>query len=134
VHHKFRVRLDPNVAGVDLSGPALRDATAHALRAEGLEVVQWQSGPLPAQRVFQRRDPEGGFPTARDGREGTDLRVNYDPARYPRTQAHLASSFILFSQSCPLIAQSSDVVDGYVEAFRRVWHNRSALADWARQT
>lgn len=128
VHHKFRVHLDPERAGVALSPPQLRDAVMLALRAEGLEVVLWQSVPLPAQGVFRRRDPAGAFPRAQEG--GTDLAMNYDPARYPRTQALLDGSLVLFSQSCPLIAQSDDVVDRYAEAFRRVWHHREALVDW----
>ncbi len=129
VHHKYRVRLDPARAGLTLSSEKLRDAVSKALKAEGLEVVQWQSVPLPAQTVFQRRDASGGFPRARDG--GTDLAANYDPSRYPCTKRLLASSIVLFSQSCPLIAQPDDVVDRYAEAFSRVWEHRSALADRA---
>jgi dTDP-4-amino-4,6-dideoxygalactose transaminase len=129
VHHKFRVALDPDRAGVPLSARELRDVMLRALAAEGLEVVMWQAEPLPAQTVFQRRDPTLGFPTSREG--GTDLSVNYDPSRYPRTRALLDGSVILFSQSRPLIAQSDEVVDRYAEAFARVWHHRQALAAWA---
>jgi perosamine synthetase len=133
VHHKFRVHLDPERAGVPLSREGLRDAMIEALRAEGLEVVLWQSVPLPAQSVFQRRDAAGGFPRGHDGGSspGTDLAANYDPARYPRTRALLAGSLVLFSQSCPLIAQDEAMVSRYIEAFRRVWDQRKALADWA---
>ena len=123
------MHLDPARAGLSLSPRALRDAAARALRAEGLEVVLWQSAPLPAQGVFRRRDAGEAFPRALDG--GTDLADNYDPARYPRTQALLDGSIVLFSQSCPLIAQPDDVIERYIEAFRRVWHHRDALADWA---
>jgi dTDP-4-amino-4,6-dideoxygalactose transaminase len=129
VHHKFRVHLDPERAGVSLDRARLRDVVMQALVAEGLEVVHWQSTSLPAQTVFQRRDSEGGFPRAREG--GTDLAVNYDPGRYPNTNALLSGSLVLFSQSCPLIAQSDDVVDRYAEAFRRVWQQRQTLAEWA---
>ena len=129
VHHKFRVALDPARAGLSIAAKRFRDAVLQALEAEGLHVVFWQSGPLPAQSVFQRRDPSGGFPRARDG--GTDLPANYDPRRYPRTQGLLDSSVVLFSQSCPLIAQPDDVVDRYAEAFHRVWQHREALAEWA---
>jgi perosamine synthetase len=129
VHHKFRVRLDPARADVPLSPARLRDVTMRALRAEGLEVVMWQSAPLPAQAIFQRRDERDGFPCALEG--GTDLAVNYDPARYPRTRALLEGSLVLFSQSFPLIAQSGEVVDRYAEAFRRVWLQRGKLVDWA---
>jgi dTDP-4-amino-4,6-dideoxygalactose transaminase len=129
VHHKFRVHLDPKRAGVGLTAERLREATIAALRAEGLEVVLWQSVPLPEQTVFQRRDAAAGFPRAREG--GTDLARNYDPAGYPATRSLLAGSLLLFSQSCPLIAQDDAVVDRYIEAFRRVWEHRQALAAWA---
>jgi hypothetical protein len=129
VHHKFRVVLDPVRAGLSISAKQLRDAVLRALEAEGLHVVFWQSGPLPAQSVFQRRDPSGGFPRAPDG--GTDLAANYDPGRYPRTQALLDGSVVFFSQSCPLIAQPDEVVGRYAEAFHRVWEQREALAEWA---
>jgi hypothetical protein len=132
VHHKFRVHFDPVHAGVDLPPTRLRDAMIHALRAEGLEVVLWQGAPLPAQKVFQKRDPSTGFPSPAEG--GTDLVLNYDPSRYPVTSRLLAGSLVLFSQSCPLIAQPDEVVDGYIEAFRRVWHQRGSLVEWiARQ-
>jgi dTDP-4-amino-4,6-dideoxygalactose transaminase len=129
VHHKFRVHLDPERAGLALSPERLRDATIAALRAEGLEVVLWQSVPLPAQTIFQRRDAIGGFPRAREG--GTDLARNYEPGRYPRTRTLLAGSLVLFSQSCPLIAQDDALVDRYAMAFQRVWREREALAAWA---
>jgi perosamine synthetase len=132
VHHKFRVRLDPQAAGVDLSPVALRDAMLRALRAEGLEVVLWQTGPLVSQRIFQTRQGFGdGWPWSTD-RE-TDFASQYNPNRFPNTQALLDGSVVLFSQSCPLIAQSSEVVDCYAEAFARVWDQRKELERWARR-
>jgi dTDP-4-amino-4,6-dideoxygalactose transaminase len=123
VHHKFRVRLDPARAGLDVSPRALRDAMIRALRAEGLEVVLWQSEPLPAQPVFRARGRGTPWSFDRD----TDFEFLYDPARFPRTRALLDGSLVLFSQSCPLIAQSRDVVDRYAEAFARVWSARSQV-------
>ncbi|HEX8791445.1 MAG TPA: DegT/DnrJ/EryC1/StrS family aminotransferase [Polyangiaceae bacterium] len=125
VHHKYRVHIDPARAGLSVSPARLRDAMIPALRAEGLEVVLWQNVPLPAQTVFQRRDPTGGFPRAREG--GADLASNYDPSHYPRTRALLDGSLLLFSQSCPLIAQDDTMVDRYAEAFARVWQHREAI-------
>ena len=62
---------------------------------------------------------------------GTDLAQNYDPNRYPRTLALLRGSLVLFSQSCPLIAQDDAIVDAYGQAFARVWHQRKAIAaEW----
>jgi perosamine synthetase len=132
VFHKYRVRLDPRAAGLDLSPRALRNAVTRALQAEGLDVVVWQTAPLPAQRTFQRREGFGnGWPWSAD-RE-TDFATLYDPARFPNTQALLDGSLVLFSQSCPLIAQTSATVDRYAEAFARVWRHRKELEDWARR-
>ena len=127
VHHKYRVRMDPVAAGVKLSPLALRNAMIRALRAEGLEVVLWQSAPLSAQPVFQRLEGYGGgWPWSAD-RE-TDYRALYAPERFPRTQRLLDGSLILFSQSRPLIAQSRATVEKYVEAFTRVWGERGEIA------
>jgi perosamine synthetase len=126
VHHKFRVRLDPAEAGVDVEPRVLRDVTMRALYAEGLEVVTWQTAPLPAQPVFQLREGfGGGWPWTTDLE--TDFAQRYDAARFPRTQRLLDGSLLLFSQSCPLIAQESDVVARYAEAFARVWDQRFEL-------
>ena len=43
----------------------------------------------------------------------------------------LDASLVLFSQTCPLIAQSAETVDLYAEAFRKVWSNRSQLVELA---
>jgi dTDP-4-amino-4,6-dideoxygalactose transaminase len=106
VFHKYRVRFDPKAAGLDVSAERLRDAMVKALRAEGCEVVFWQNAPLPAQRVF----------------------AGLRPARpFPRTEAMLACSLLLFSQSCPLIAQDSEMIDRYAEAMRRCWTHRKEI-------
>jgi len=132
VHHKFRVSLDPKAAGVGLSARALRDVTRKALHAEGVEVVLWQTASLPAQSTFQHRKGFGtGFPWSADPE--TDFAAIYAPERFPNTQHLLDSSVVLFSQSCPLIAQTAGMVDRYAEAFARVWRHRGDLEQWARR-
>src|SRR5436309_626620 len=56
VFHKYRVRLDPERAGVRLLPTALRDRLLEALRAEGVEAVLWQTVPLPAHPMFAYRE------------------------------------------------------------------------------
>jgi perosamine synthetase len=132
VHHKYRVRLDPAAAGLDLAPRVLRDAMMRALQAEGLDVVLWQTDALPAQPVFQSREGFGaGWPWSLD-RE-TDFARLYEPARFPATRALLDGSLVLFSQSCPLIAQTATTVDRYAEGFARVWSRREELAAWAKR-
>jgi len=123
VHHKVRVHLDPVQAGLACSPRALRDAIATALRAEGCDVVLWQTEPLPAQGVFRRRAQLA----YRSLPGGTDLVQNYEASRYPSTIRLLDGSFVLFSHSCPLIAQSQGTVERYADAFVRVWEHRQAI-------
>jgi len=130
VHHKVRVWLDPREAGVALSPSAFRDAVLKALRAEGVEVVLWQSEPVPEHTVFQKMEGFGkASPWSAAGPEAMAFaRKNYDPSRYGGTRRLLERSLVLFSQSCPLIAQSDAVVSRTGEAFRKVWRHRAELA------
>ena len=122
--------MDPQVAGVDLAPRALRDATMKALGAEGCKVVMWQAEPLSKFPLFQEMKGYGkGFPFSAGDTDR--LRANYT-ASYPNTTKLLDSSLVLFSQTCPLIAQSAETVDLYAEAFRKVWNERKHLAEVAR--
>lgn len=135
VFHKYRVWLDAQAAGLDLSPTQLRDATIKALRAEGCEVVLWQGDALPSHPLFSETKGFGkGFPFASNGGSPADLerlRANYHAA-YPVTRRLLDSSLVLFSQTCPLIAQEAATVDLYAEAFRKVWSERARLVELAK--
>ena len=97
VFHKYRVRFDPRGAGLDVPAAVLRDHVLLALRAEGVEAVRWQTAPLPAHPRFAGAE------------------------RYAHTEAVLAGSLIVGSQSYPLFAQPVDVVDAWADAFERIW-------------
>ena len=130
VHHKVRVWLDPEKAGVKLSPVQLRDATMKALKAEGCEVVMWQGAPLPSFPLFRELKGYGkGFPYSAS--DTARLKANYEAA-YPATQGLLDSSIVLFSQTCPLIAQNEATVSLYADAFRKVWERRADLPELAR--
>ena len=106
VHHKFRVHLDPERGpGLKLSPRQLRESTIKALCGPR------GSRSCSGSRSRSRRRPSSssalrlaGF-SASPARAGPTWLPDYDPARYPRTSALLAGSLVLFSQSCPLIAQ-----------------------------
>jgi len=97
VFHKYRVRLDPERAGVRLPARILRDRTLEALRAEGVEAVLWQTVPLPAHPLFACAES------------------------YPVAAAVLDGSLVVGSQSYPLFAQPVEVVDAWADAFEKVW-------------
>ena len=133
VHHKFRVGFDLEAAGLDGVDPrAFRDEMVAALRAEGVEVVYWQTEILPGHPLFAERlcrgegwsVPEAALPR---------LRENYDPSRYPVARRILEGSIVLFSQSYPLIAQSRATVEQYASAFTKVWAARGRVAERAAE-
>lgn len=130
VFHKYRVWLDPKAAGIDLSPAKLRDVTIKALRAEGCEVVLWQGAALPSFPLFSELKGFGkGFPFSAGDMDR--CRANYN-ATYDGAKLLLESSLVLFSQTCPLIAQSAETVDMYADAFRKVWSDKAALVELAR--
>lgn len=104
VFHKYRVRLDPERAGVGLSPRALRDLVLQALCAEGVEVVLWQTVPLPSHPLFTCPEP------------------------YPAATTALDASLIVGSQSYPLFAQPLEVVDAWADAFEKVWTHLPELS------
>lgn len=97
VYHKYRVRLDPERAGVRRPAREVRDELLAGLRAEGVETVLWQVAPLPSHPVFGCAEP------------------------YPNAAAVLDSSLIIGSQSYPLFSQPVDVVDAWGDGFEKVW-------------
>jgi hypothetical protein len=111
--HKYRVQLDASKVGVDAPPAVVRDAVVRALRAEGCEVVLWQTQPVPGQTLFRKME------AASAGRP--DRRVSYDLAQYPVTRAIIDRSVVLFSQTYPLAPQPRRLVEAYAEAFARVW-------------
>jgi len=111
--HKYRVLLDATKLGVDAPPRTVRDAMVKALRAEGCEVVLWQTRPVPGQTLFQRLDAESA------GRPG---RVSYALDQFPVTQSIVDRSLCLFSQTYPIAPQPRALVEAYAEAFARVWN------------
>ncbi len=113
--HKYRVQLDASRLGVDAQPVVVRNAVLRALRAEGCEVVLWQTLPVPGQTLFQRMDTPA-----------------HDLARYPVTCAILDRSLCLFSQTYPIAPQPRALVEAYAEAFARVWMRLPEVLSRAR--
>src|SRR5207247_51653 len=100
VFHKYRVRVDPERAGVRHSAIALRDRLLEALCAEGVEAVRWQTAPLPAHPLFASTSGE----------------------RYPNASAALDSTLVIGSQSYPLFAPPLERFERALAARARVKH------------
>lgn len=119
--HKYRVTFDASAMGVSAPPKTVRAALIKALRAEGLEVVMWQSQPVPGQTLFRDKTGYGsGVPWSVWNVESP---VRYDLDQFPQTTRLLDSSLVLFSQSCPIFPQPTELIDAYAEAFARVWRH-----------
>jgi dTDP-4-amino-4,6-dideoxygalactose transaminase len=114
--HKYRVQLDASALGIEAPSAEVRNAMLGALRAEGCEVVLWQTRAVPGQTLFQRLEAAAAKRPA-----GAASRVSYDVAQFPETTRILERSLVLFSQSYPICAQPRALVERYAEAFARVW-------------
>jgi dTDP-4-amino-4,6-dideoxygalactose transaminase len=124
-YHKYRVRLDPAACGVDAPARLVRDAMTAALKAEGLDVVLWQTVPVPGQRVFREKVGYGkGCPWDHGAP------ISYDLSQYPQTVRLLDNSLVLFSQTYPIAPQSLALCEAYAEAFERVWKNLPEVITW----
>lgn len=114
--HKYRVQLDATKLGLKATPLETRDAMVRALRAEGCEVVLWQTRPVPGQTLFQQL----GADAARQS-ESHAPRVSYQLSQYPETRRILDGSLCLFSQSYPIAPQPRSLVEVYADTFARVW-------------
>ena len=122
VYHKYRLRLDPAELGFDGAAPELRDRVVQALRAEGVEAVIWQVHPLPAYPAFRRLELR---PWSKR-RDDEPLR-QWDPAEYPEASRILDETLILGSETSPLFIQEVELMERYVDAFRKVIDNLDAV-------
>ena len=114
-HHKYRVRLDARALGIDAPAVRVRDAVRAALVAEGVEAVLWQTKPVPAQGLFAGRVGFGGRRVPWD----LGAPVDYDLAQFPETTRLLDGSLCLWSHTCPIAPQPTELVEA--DAFAEVW-------------
>ncbi len=120
IYHKYRARLRPEALGIKEKDTVFRDKVLLALQAEGVPAVLWQTFPLPANPLFQKKEGFGkgfpwSFPGARD--------IRYDPSEYPETVKLLNSSIVIGSERYPIFAQSAETVEAWGEAIRKVFRN-----------
>lgn len=120
IYHKYRIRLHPEALGLKIELTEFRDKVLLALNAEGVPAVLWQTFPLPANPLFQRKEGYGkGFPWTFPGARPIQYRVE----EYPETIKLLNGSIVLGSERYPLYPQSSELMDYWIEAIHKVFRN-----------
>ncbi len=121
IYHKYRVRLDPKVLGIDIESVKFRDLVMKALIAEGVDIVNWGLFPLPENPLFQKKEGYGkGCPW---NCPFYDKEISYNVEDYPEAKKLCDSSFVVCSEPHPIYCQSLDLMNYYVEGFRKVFEN-----------
>ncbi|MBI3947446.1 MAG: DegT/DnrJ/EryC1/StrS family aminotransferase [Armatimonadetes bacterium] len=126
VYFSYVVEFQPEEVGMDVPAKAFKAAVLSALRAEGLPLGQWQSLPVPAQSVFQKKEGYGkGCPwTCRFGRD-----VEYRAEDYPETVRFIESHSYLGGVYPP---NDLRLMERYVKGFRKVMENIGRVMEPAK--
>ena len=126
VHHTYYnyiVSLHPDEVGLDVPVTEFRTKFTAALKAEGMNVGQWQRMPVPAQSVFQSKVGfGGGYPwsceLARD--------VEYRPEDYPKAAAFIDSALYIHGIGPP---NENSLMARFVEAITKVLDQPEAVME-----
>lgn len=122
VYQMFRLRLDPDRAGVAMAPGEFRTRVLAALNAEGARFWTWEVRSLPEYTIFRTRNSAGGgFPWCISGARQD---MAYDPADVPVARATAQDAIFTTSHYPP---NTPELMYAYVAAFRKVWANLDAL-------
>ncbi len=125
-YFSYVVEFRPEEVGLEVSAEEWRLAAQKALSAEGVDLGQWQSRPVPGQDVFVDRVGYGkGCPwTCPFGRGD----VHYDGAEYPKTLEFIAAHSYLAGVHPP---NTLELMKLYVDAFHKISENASRVMELA---
>lgn len=130
--HMFRIRFEPEKAGLDIHTGRFIKAVETAMQAEGLPLRFYQNIPVPGQILFRVKEGFGnGIPwTLPNARE-----IRYDINEYPMTLDVLENTRCIgkSGSSGPNYFLNRRTMELYLEAFQKVWENLSIIADHARK-
>jgi len=122
VYYTYTLALHPEQVGlVGVEMAAFRDRVMAALRAEGVDVGQWQTIAVPGQEIFQAKVGYGhGCPwSCRHAGE-----VTYDVAEYPVTNEFIRSRFYVHGIGTP---NGPELMRHYAEAVAKVMRHAPEL-------
>jgi perosamine synthetase len=118
VFYNFVIGFRPGQLGLDVAPRWLRERAERALNAEGVFVGQWQTLPVPAQRIFRRRVGYGdGCPWACRSEGRAPSAIQYRGQDYPQAVSFLDSHSYIFDIHPP---NDTRVMDLYAQALEKV--------------
>ena len=127
IYHKYRMRFQPDVLGLDMPADDFRMRLFDALEAEGVTVALWHVDPMPAFPIFQEKEGWGkGCPWSCQ-HYGRD--ITYRREDYPETVKLLDESIIIGDEDAPLFSQDLELMEYFVEGIRKVFDNLDELLD-----
>lgn len=129
VYHHYRLRLDPQEAGLDLPVGAFRRAIQEAVTAEGVPLIEYQNRPLPGQVLFQQREGYGRGCPWTCGHADRD--VTYQPEDYPRTLDVIRSSLLVGRRLCMASLLRRENAERVAGAFTKVFSHLDEVRDHA---
>ena len=115
VYHMYRVRFDPEAAGLKVSASDFRAKVVAALGAEGVLCRSWMNWTLPELPIFADPDRfERTFPWRRTWEPGR----TYDAERCPEARKMVQETAVVADAPT---AASPRVIDCIAEGFRKVF-------------
>jgi dTDP-4-amino-4,6-dideoxygalactose transaminase len=114
VYHLYRVRFDPEEAGLDVAPAEFRAKVVAALGAEGVLCRAWMNWTIPSLPIFTR--PEE-FEALHPWRRTWPADRAYDPLDYPEANKIVEETSLVMEAPT---AVSERIIDYMAEGFRKV--------------
>jgi dTDP-4-amino-4,6-dideoxygalactose transaminase len=129
--HLYKVRLYPEQLGItDIHVKRFRWAIQKALQAEGVDLFEWHNMPVPAQKIFMKRDAYGkGAPWTCGHASEQAKNMVYDPFDYPVCVDMFDRSFCIEPIYPP---NDLKLMEHYVEAFHKVFDNLDQVIEFSK--
>ena len=131
-YHMYRIKFDPQKAGLDVHPGRFTKAIELAMGAEGLPLRLYQNIPIPGQILFKIKEGIGnGIPwTLPDTRK-----IDYTIEDYPVTLNVLETTRCIgrSGTSGPNYFLNRQTIELYLQGFQKLWDHLPQLANSAKE-
>lgn len=132
VYHMYRIKFDPQKAGLNIHPGRFTKAVELAMAAEGLPLRFYQNIPIPGQVLFQLKEGFGdGIPWTLPGTR----EINYSIEDFPTTLEVLETTRCIgrSGTSGPNYFLNRHTMELYIQGFHKLWENLPLLEKSARE-